>query len=74
MTRTLWCRWEGCSGVSLVTGTEFPATCKDCGNDARWTLDPLARKERKHAKRPRVPYDLNLMDRKFLRSVRIAED
>lgn len=75
MARTVYCRYDGCEGFQDVLAGVLPSVCDKCGRSARWATDPSVLKERrKHAKQPRVPFDLNVMDRRMLRSLRIAAD
>lgn len=76
MARTLWCRYEDCGKPDDSFAGEQKATCPACGRDARWTTDPNGlRERRKHAKRPRVKFDLTENDyRLFLKRIKIAAD
>lgn len=58
-----------------MTAGVFPATCIDCGNVGRWSTEPGHEmlERRKHEKAPRVPYDLNINDRRLLKQLRIAD-
>jgi hypothetical protein len=59
----LYCRHAGC-GVGYGSAGEVPATCPSCGGPSNWTTRST----------PRVPYDLNHNDRRFLRSIRVVGD
>lgn len=73
MARTLWCRHCG-DTYDSIAGT-IPPICPnpDCKKSAKWSTTPgNPHKERR--KNPRVPYELNHNDRRFLKSLRIETD
>lgn len=74
MARTLWCRYDDCGKPDDGLAGEQKATCPACGRAARWATDPGAAKaRRKHAKQPRVPYDLTQNDyRLFLKRIGVS--
>lgn len=74
-TRTFWCRYEDCGKPDESVAGEQKVRCPACGRTARWTTDPAAMKERrKHAKSPRVPFDLNHNDKRLLKQLRIGPE
>ena len=73
MGRPIWCRYCGHS-TQIVAGV-FPASCAKCDGEGHWSTQPPAaylEPPKKHAKRPRVPFDLNQQDRRLLQRLRIA--
>lgn len=61
--------------MTVVAGV-FPAKCEKCEGVGFWSTQPVEEpiEERRARKRPRVPYDLNLNDRRLLKQLRIAGD
>lgn len=76
MARTLWCRHADCGKPIDSVAGEQPQICPACQKSAHWTsvegAGPIER--RKHLKGPRVKFDLNLNDKRLLRSLRIAAE
>lgn len=70
MARLLWCRLCGDRYLSIA-GVLAP-TCPSCERPAKWSTTPNQTiKPQKYAsKRPRVLFDLNLNDQRFLRRLR----
>lgn len=70
MAKVLYCRYAECGGsVQIVAGT-FPPTCPKCGKSSSWSTVP-GNIIKARAKRPRVPFDLTVNDRRFLKSIKI---
>jgi hypothetical protein len=73
MARTLYCRHPKCGDTVDIVAGQFPAICPHCHLDAMWSTTPgNSHKERR--KNPRVPFDLTLNDKRFLRSLRIQTE
>ena len=71
--RLLYCRHTGCGETYESVAGRLAPICPSCLRPARWSTIPDAVNVRPHDKGPRVPFDLNLMDRKLLRAARIAQ-
>ena len=72
MGRQIFCRF--CGFPSQVTAGVFPLSCTECDGEGHWSTQPPAAylEPPKHAKRARVPFDLNQQDRRLLQRLRIA--
>lgn len=75
MARTIWCRHEICGKPYESVAGHEPDPCPACQQKASWATMPGTPRERRNAKRPRVPYDLTYNDVKlFLERVKIKAD
>jgi hypothetical protein len=72
MGRRIYCRF--CANPEEIIAGVFPAKCSKCDEVGFWATEPGKGIEPKHKKAPRVPFNLNLNDKKFLRSLRIAQE
>lgn len=70
MARELFCRYENCGYSFVCTAGMLPLICKGCGRSAKWNTEPVAPRTGE----PRVPYLINLNDRRFLRGLHIKAD
>jgi hypothetical protein len=73
MVRTVYCRWEGCGESDEATVGQEKDVCPACGKEARWSVLP-GRTIKERRKNPRVPFELTLNDKRFLRSLRIQTE
>lgn len=68
--RTLWCAACG-AGYASING-DLPPVCPKCDEPAIWLTDTPSHAS-KPARDPRLPYALNLNDRRLLKQLRIGE-
>jgi hypothetical protein len=76
MARPVWCRYEDCRARRLVIGGVLLNICPECTRSAMWTFEPgnWIKPKQPIDAGPRVPYILNINDRKLLRRLRITAD
>lgn len=72
--RLLYCMYVGCGDSVEIVAGQFPVKCPGCGRVAKWSTTPGNLVKPKHAKEPRVKFDLTLNDKRLLKSLRIETE
>lgn len=68
--RTIYCRYGDCGEAYLSIAGYRPAVCPKCNRSAQWsTIAPFVAIH--PYPDPTKPYDINLNDARFLRSIKV---
>jgi hypothetical protein len=75
MARTAYCRWDQCGHSLQIETGAYPARCPGCNRESMWSTSavfivvPIPEPMMTD---PLKPWVLNEMDRRFLKSIRVA--